>query len=279
MLADLPPFDHTSEFKYTASPNPGWTFGQGIQATPEGRAWAEGEKEGWTVVDTSTEESRKVYSVMIAGIVPRPVAFVSSVSEDGIQENLAPFSWFNQVAPNPPLISLGCVHQSKGAKDTVRNIRATKGFTVNIISEPWIEQANAASIDAPYEISEWPITGLTKAASIHVKAPRVKESAFSMECELYQAIDIPDPKTNAVATTLILGHVEFIHMRNDILDPQRGIPDAGKFKAIARMGGLTYGKVSEVFALPRPSWNDVGEKIREDLGGALDVPSNTSNSA
>lgn len=111
-----------------------------------------------------------------------------------------------QVTSNPPIISISVVNYATVAKDTVRNIRATNGFTVNIISEPWVDQANIGTVDAPYEVNEWPISGLTKAPSvchpplrrplevtdyslflylkIHVKAPRVKESAFSMECEV-----------------------------------------------------------------------------------------------
>lgn len=275
MSSELPSFVPTKEFKYTASPNPGWTYGQGIETTPSGRAWAEGEKAGWTVIDASAEDPRKLYSVLLSGIVPRPVAFVSSISADGI-ENLAPFSWFNQVTQTPPLVSIACAHNSGAAKDTVRNVRAGTGFTVNIISEPWVEQSNIASTNAPFEVSEWPISGLTKAPSIHVKAPRVKESAFSMECELYQAIEIKDPRTDVVTSTLVLGLVKFIHMRNDVIDPERGVADPGKLKPIARMGGLTYAKVSEGFVLPRKSWKDVGGDIREKLGDTINGQGSTS---
>ncbi|KAF8178441.1 hypothetical protein BJ912DRAFT_1130556 [Pholiota molesta] len=253
--SNLPPFTPTTEFKYTTSPNPGWKYGQNIASTPEGQAWMEGEKEGWTVLDTSKEELRKIYSNMISGIIPRPVAFVSSISEDGF-ENLAPFSWFNQVSVNPPMISVSCTNNSKVNKDTTRNIKSTKGFTVNIISEPWIEQANFASIDAPYGVSEWPLTGLTK-APVQVKAARVKESAYVLECELYQAIEIKDPKTDEVSSTLILGLVKFIHVRNDIIEPTRGVVDPGKLKPVGRLGGILYTKVSEGFNLPRPSWKDI----------------------
>ncbi|KAF5318421.1 hypothetical protein D9619_010923 [Psilocybe cf. subviscida] len=271
MSANLPPFQ-PSEFRYTESPNPNWTYGQRIESTEQGREWAEGEKQGWTVIDTSKADKRQLYAVMIAGIVPRPVAFVSSLSADGIG-NLAPFSWFNQVTSNPPIISISVVNYATVAKDTVRNIRATNGFTVNIISEPWVDQANIGTVDAPYEVNEWPISGLTKAPSIHVKAPRVKESAFSMECELYQAIEIKNPETGAVASTLVLGLVKFIHMRNDVIDAEKGTPDPGKLRAIARLGGITYGKVTEGFILPRPSWKDVGEDIKSALGAALEEDS------
>lgn len=132
---------------------------------------------------------------MISGIVPRPIAFVSTLSEDGIA-NLAPFrslfslfpvplmslnsassrsrnthSWFNQVSPNPALISISISANSNPdgsprPKDTVANIKATKEFTVNIISEPFIENANITSIDAPHGVDEWEISGLTKEPSV-----------------------------------------------------------------------------------------------------------------
>ena len=142
----------------------------------------------------------------------------------------------------------------KGLKDTPANIKATKQFVVNPISEPFIENANATSIDAPAGVSEWELSGLTKAPSVRallsspllslpplpvlrvfaraaecapqtlVRPPRVRESAFSMECELFQAIDIPMPGKNLIAGTLVLGHVKRIHVRNDVKNA-RGFVD------------------------------------------------------
>ncbi|EKM76468.1 hypothetical protein AGABI1DRAFT_115800 [Agaricus bisporus var. burnettii JB137-S8] len=203
--------------------------------------------------------------ILTAGITPRPVAFVSSVSEDGV-ENLGVFSWFNQVSPTPPVISISCTNHPTRLKDTARNIRATKNFTVNIISEAFIENANACAIDAPTYFSEWELTGLTKEPSIHVKAPRVKESAFSMECELFQAIDIVDPKSLKATNTLILGYVKYIHMRKDTMDPTRGIPETGKLKPICRLGGVSYAKLGDGYQIPRPAWANVFEELKEKFG-------------
>ncbi|KAH9477469.1 hypothetical protein JR316_0009685 [Psilocybe cubensis] len=268
---ELPAFEKNKGFKVCTSPNPEWTYGQRVEETPEGKAWVEGEKAGWTVVDTSKEETRRLYAIGIAGIVPRPIAFVSTVSKDGV-ENIAPFRrvshWFNQVSPNPFVVSISCAHGGpKGAKDTLTNILNGAGFTINIISEPWVEQSNVCSTDAPIEISEWPLSGLTKAPSIHVKAPRVKESAFSMECELLQTVPVKDPNTDNTVSTLVLARVKYIHMRNDILDPVRGIPDLAKFKPMARMGGLTYATVSQGFALPRPPWDSLPEEAKQKFAG------------
>jgi len=267
--SNLPPFaPNTTGFNYSQPPHPEWTYGQGIEATADGRAWAEGEKAGWKTIDTATENPQKLNATMISGILPRPVAFVSTISEEGV-ENLAPFSYFNMVSSSPPVISFSSIYTPSGDKDTVRNIRATKGFTVNIISEPWIHQANICCITSPRNVSEWPLSGLRKEPSVHVKAPRVKESAFAMECELLQAIDIIHPTTKAISATLVLGSVKFIHIRKDVLDPERGTVDPGKMKPIARLGGIFYSRIREGFAIPRPSWTEEEETIREALGGAL----------
>jgi len=152
-------------------------------------------------------------------------------------------------------------------KDTVRNVKSTKGFVVSIISDPWVVQANMSSIDAPENISEWPLSGLTKEGSIHVKAPRVKESAFSMECELLQAIDIINPATQITTTTMILGSVKYIHVRKDVLT-DKGIVDPGKLKAVGRMGDNSYSRATEGFRLLRPSWQVIGEDITKAVNSA-----------
>ncbi|KAI0937877.1 hypothetical protein AcW1_003919 [Taiwanofungus camphoratus] len=259
MTSPLPEFDASLDFKFSQPPNPSWTYGQGVDATPDGKQWLDGENAGWKVVDAATEDPAQLYALLVSGVVPRPIAFVSTVSEDGV-ENLAPFSWFNMVASTPPVISVSCLNPAGRAKDTTRNIRATRGFTVSIISEPLVQHANVCATDAPAHVSEWPLSGLTKAPSIHVKAPRVKESAFSMECELFHALDIVDPATGAAAapTTLVLGRVLCVHVRRDVLTA-RGRVDP------ARMGDITYARQGAAFRLGRPAWDAQGEAILEAL--------------
>ncbi|KZT04739.1 uncharacterized protein LAESUDRAFT_727615 [Laetiporus sulphureus 93-53] len=235
-----------------------------MDATTEGRAWVEGERAGWRVVDAAKEDPTKLYRMMISGIVPRPIAFVSSVSADGV-ENLAPFSWFNMVTGNPPLVSVACLNTAGGLKDTAANIKATKGFTVNIISEAFVHHANACAIDAPSEVSEWPLSGLTREKSILVRAPRVKESAFSMECELFEAHDIIHPDTGACTTTLILGLVKYIHVRKDVLT-ERGYVDPARLRAVGKMGDITYARQGDAFRIPRPDWGKDAEQIKDVFG-------------
>ncbi|KAL0947822.1 hypothetical protein HGRIS_013890 [Hohenbuehelia grisea] len=260
-MADLPPFT-PSTFKQTEAPVPDWQSGQSVTESAEGREWIAGEEQGWKVIDTAAENPMNLYKLMISGIVPRPIAFVSSVSADGV-ENLAPFSWFNMVTHNPPVISVS-VSAASGRpgdlKDTASNIKATKEFTVNVISEPWVQNANFCSMDMPPEVSEWPSSGLTKADSVIVRAPRVKESAFSMECELLQPVEVVNPQTGKPTTTLILGLVKYIHVRNDMLN-ERGNVDPAKFKPVSRMGDITYATLGDGFRLPRPLWKDEEENV------------------
>ncbi|KAG6850311.1 hypothetical protein H0H93_015253 [Arthromyces matolae] len=293
-------------FKITDAPNPSFTFGQKLDATAQGREWLEGEKEGWKTVDPATEEPvyglsflfgaiadvgacSKLYGLLVSGIVPRPIAFVSTVSEDGVA-NIGPFrgSSHIQVSNEPPVLSIACNTWKDPIreKDTTKNIKATKCFTVNIVSEAWIAQSNFASVDAPENFTEWPAAGLTMEPSTHIKAPRVKESAFSMECEvrnlytsasinyqltiqpkLLQTVDVVIPETGEVGTTLVLGLIKCIHVRKDVLD-ERGNVDPAKFKPVGRMGGTMYSTVNEGYHIPRPNWKADEAAIREVTNGA-----------
>ncbi|TFK37158.1 hypothetical protein BDQ12DRAFT_205838 [Crucibulum laeve] len=104
-MSNRPAYMHTVSFKDTKSPNPDWTYGQGVDTTEEGRKWLEGLQAGFETIDTSVEEPRKLKGLMMSGIIPRPVAFVSSVSEDGV-ENLAPYSFFNMLSAHCPNIKM-----------------------------------------------------------------------------------------------------------------------------------------------------------------------------
>jgi len=262
-MSDLPPYKQ-SDFHFTASPAPGFQFGQKVEdLSPEGKAWVEGEKAGWKVIETEKEDPAELYALMVSAIAPRPVGFVSSVSESGL-ENLGLFSWFQMITHNPPLVMICTSNTPTGLKDTARNIQSTKGFVVNIISEAFVENANVCSMDAPADVSEWSFSGLTKEPSLHVKAPRVKESAFSMECELHEANDVISFTTGEVTSTLIIGLVKYIHVRKDMIN-DRGNVDLEKFRPIARMGDITYATLGSAFRIRRPDWVKDAEKIQAFL--------------
>lgn len=273
-ISGFPTFDEESPYstkseepavKYIQPPNMGWKFGDRVDTTPLGKKWMEGanDSENWKHLDTSKESFKEVYDMILGGIQPRPIAFVSSISPDGV-ENIAPFSFFQAVCPWPPVIIVSSMNAPR-VKDTPANIEATGDFTVNIISLPWIEQSNIASIETPEHVSEWEMAGLTKEKSTYVRAPRVKESAFSMECTFYSKFDIIDPKwpnpaKAQASSTVIYGLIRYIHVRKDVLN-EKGRPDPAKLMTVSRMGDITYGLTTETFRLPRPSWKADGEEI------------------
>jgi len=162
------PFDTSKRTTFTQGPNPVFQWGTRVGSTELGRQWLEGEKQGWTGIDTGTdtEDPMKMCKLMLSGITPRPIAFVASRDEHGL-DNFAPYSWSNMVSANPPLIAFSPNREAGKERDTAVNIKKTRskgqqGFTVNIISEPFLEQASSCAVDSPPGVSEWELSGLTK---------------------------------------------------------------------------------------------------------------------
>ncbi|KAH7912398.1 hypothetical protein BJ138DRAFT_1148402 [Hygrophoropsis aurantiaca] len=251
----LAPFTSEPLFRLTESPNPCWSLAEGLPSSNPSDlsgSWKTDEEDGWKTWEMNKTETRDAYRLLTSAIIPRPIAFVSTLSSDGIP-NLAPFSYFSMVAHHPPLISISFSLSSKRPKDTRENILATKEFTVNIISEPFVEAANATSVEAPAEVDEWRISGLTMAESIDVKPPWVRESAVGLECGLFHAHEIRPPGSDEITHTLVLGLIKRVHVRKSVMKDD-GTVDAAKLRAVSRLGGTAYARVGEGFELPRPTW-------------------------
>ena len=139
------------------------------------------------VPDPSTKSMGANYKLMISAVVPRPIAFVSSRSESG-SVNLAPFSYFNVMGHDPPVVSFSVCESQGQHKDTLKNIKESGECVVSIIAEWFIENANHTCGNWPYEMDEFEISGLTKGESQKVKAPYVKESPFNMECKVIKCV-------------------------------------------------------------------------------------------
>ncbi|MDR3753279.1 MAG: flavin reductase family protein, partial [Terracidiphilus sp.] len=157
-----------------------------------------------------------IYKLMIGMIVPRPIAFVSSVDLSGIR-NLAPFSYFTACSSNPPVVCF-CTAVRTGPrpyKDTLLNVEATGEFVVNIVSEEFAEQMNLCSTDVPPEIDEFELSRLTPIASDLVKPPRVAESKVQMECRLHQIIRVSDQPGGGI---LVLGEVLRFHVLESLFN-------------------------------------------------------------
>ena len=203
------------------------------------------------IVDPAATEPRNVYKLMVAAIVPRPIAFVSTIGADGIL-NLAPFSFFTAASADPPVICFAPMIRAVsardgGRKDTLRNIQATGEFVVNIVSEEFAGQMNICSTEFPPEIDEFQASGLTPVPSDLVRPPRVKESHVNMECKLLQTIEV---SKQPLGGTLILGEVVRFHIDDAIVEEFRIDPD--KLAAVGRMAGNTYAKTKDRFDLIRP---------------------------
>jgi flavin reductase (DIM6/NTAB) family NADH-FMN oxidoreductase RutF len=183
--------------------------------------------------------------LLIGSIVPRPIAFVSTVSPDGVR-NLAPFSFFNAICGEPPTVCFASgVRQPR--KDTLLNAEATREFVVNIVSEEIGAQMNVCSGDYPHDVDEFEVSGLTPVASDLVKPPRVGESHVSMECKVTQIVEV---SKRPMGGSLVIGEVIRFHVDDAILDHFRIDPD--KLLAIGRMGGNTYARTRDRFDMIRP---------------------------
>jgi flavin reductase (DIM6/NTAB) family NADH-FMN oxidoreductase RutF len=285
--ASRPVWNKEHTFNYTQTVDPSWKFGQGTNAlhhpTTQGSGSGSGAESGAVPGHISIdpyEAGRPApfnYKLLISGVIPRPIGFVSTQAADGNSSssssarNLAPFSYFNMVHHDPPLFVLG-VSSGKGRpKDTLRNLLESRECVVNIISEGFIEAANSTSVDAPYDASEWDISGLTPVYDcVDVKAPRVGEAVFSVECKLescreFESRSNPGKKG---ACLVVLEGTRF-WVREDAINDERNLIAPEVLRPMSRLGGITYGRVTDAIEIPRPVFEkDVGgregyEKLKE----------------
>ena len=199
-------------------------------------------------LDPAGIAANDIYKLMIGMIVPRPIAFVSTVDAAGVR-NLAPFSYFTACGSNPPVVCFSTSVRSgpRPYKDTLENVEATAEFVVNIVSEEFAAQRNLCSAEVAPEVDEFELSGLTPIASDLVKPPRVAESKAQMECRLHQIVPVSDRPGGGI---LVLGEVLRFHVLESLLDGYKIDPD--KLNAIGRMGGPTYVRTHDRFDIQRP---------------------------
>lgn len=204
-----------------------------------------GELDGQVIVDPASTEPLNVYKLLVGAVVPRPIAFVSSISPEGVA-NLAPFSFFTVASANPPVLCFTASFREPN-KDTLVNIRATKEFVVNIVSEEFAAKMNVTSGEYAYGVDEFGEAGLTPVASDLVRPPRVKESHINMECKLVQTVEVSN---QPLGGTLILGEVVRFHIDDAIFEEFRIDPDG--LAAVGRLAGNTYIRTTDRFDMIRP---------------------------
>lgn len=199
-------------------------------------------------LDPNDLGQKGVYKLMIGAIVPRPIAFVSTISDSGIG-NVAPFSFFNGVASNPPTLMISVTRKSSGEKkDTLRNIESNGQFVVNSVHEWMIGAVNQCSAEYPYGVNELNQVGLTALPSLKIKPPRVAESSIHFECELYRTLEIGDGSEGSA--TLIVGKITLIHLDQQIYHD--GKIEIVPMQIVSRLAGQSYGRIAEPFNLERP---------------------------
>lgn len=197
--------------------------------------------------DLAEIAAENAYKLLVSTVVPRPIAWVTTEDIDGTL-NAAPFSFFNAVSGNPPVVAIGIGGRAPGdVKDTGGNIRRTGEFVVNLVSHRLAEQMNVTAIDFPAHINELTEAGLTTAASSRVKPPRIAESPVSLECQRLVIVEV------GVDRAVVLGRVLAIHVADEfVLDPARAYVDTPSLELIGRMHGRGwYARTTDRFDMPR----------------------------
>ena len=199
-------------------------------------------------IDPKTFES--FYRVLTGVVVPRPIAFVSTQSPDGV-DNLAPYSFFNAVAYDPPTVVFSSSrHVEHKSKDTLRNVEETGEFVVNIVVDDIAAAMNSTSAEYPEDVDEFEIAGLTAIPSDIVKPPRVAESPVNMECRLNQVINLGEGHGGH---GLVIGTIVLMHVRDDIINGHR--INHQLMKPTGRLAGSMYCHTTDTFELVRPVYD------------------------
>lgn len=196
-------------------------------------------------VDFSTLPVEATHDLLTSALIPRPIAWVSTIDEHG-GANLAPFSFFTGVTWNPPTLCFSVANRRDGSiKDTLRNVRATGCFVINMVSEDLASAMVATSGTFPPECDESREAGIHMIPSIRVSAPRVRQARVAFECTLDQVITVGE---GACAGNLVLGAVKLMHVCDEIMTSE-GIVDPVKLNVIGRLSGANYCRVQSIFEI------------------------------
>jgi flavin reductase (DIM6/NTAB) family NADH-FMN oxidoreductase RutF len=204
--------------------------------------------------DPHVIDSTAMYKLLIGSVVPRPIAWVSSVDADGVR-NLAPFSYFMAITHDPPTVAFSSGPRGadvgggvRGKKDTLHNVEVTREFVVNVVDDALAEAMNVTSGDYAADVDEFTKAGLEAASSVKVRAPRVAAAPVSMECRLAQIIPVGN-----LPHHLIVGEIVHVHVRDDVYDPATGRLDMHRLKPVGRLAGHLYTHVHDIFEMKRPA--------------------------
>lgn len=189
-----------------------------------------------------------------AVVAPRPIGWVTTIDSKGVV-NLAPYSFFNAVSSDPPMVFYGAngTHDADGGeKDSLRNVRETGEFVCNMVTWELRHQMNDTATPAPHGIDEMKTVGIPHLPSRLVKPPRVAASPAHLECKLHQLLELPPDPRSGKRNVMVIGHVIAIHIDDAFI--VNGRFDTARAKPVARLGYMDYAVVTEAFAIDRPKW-------------------------
>lgn len=198
-------------------------------------------------IDASKNTERENYKLLIGTIIPRPIAFVTTLNEDG-SVNGAPFSYFNVISSNPPMISLSIQRRKGEMKDTARNILREKEFVIHGVDKDNFTEINKTAASLPPEESELSLTKFTLVDSQSIRVPGVNESKVRMECVLETSLSLGNHE--GTTTDLLIGRILRFHIHEDI--HVAGRIDPLKLEPMSRLAGISYAGIGEIISLERP---------------------------
>jgi len=197
----------------------------------------------FTSFDFADLSARDRYKLLIGTVVPRPIAWVTTLDAEG-RVNAAPFSFFNVLSADPAILAIGVENHEDGSfKDTARNIRDLGEFTVNIVDHANIDAMNITAIAFPPGVDELQQAGLTACPGTHVKTPYIAQAPVALECRRYMTLEISRSRA------IVLGQVVAMHVRSGLVDDRLHVDGVG-LDALGRMGGQGYSRSNGVFDLP-----------------------------
>lgn len=194
-----------------------------------------------------TLEASAVYKLLTGSIIPRPIGWISTIDENGIN-NLAPFSYFNMIGDDPPHVMFSTRRDNNSNKDTLNNVLNNKQFVVNMVTEDLVEQMNATAQIVPAEVDEFELVSVTPIASTKIKPNRVKESPITFECEMVHHYFLENHKQGGAC--IVIGKVVMIHIDESVLLDNHKI-NMETYKPVSRLAGSNYSKIGEVFSIKR----------------------------